>query len=354
MCGWLVSCSCDRVVEAGWGQRENGVVRRLSALVLALTLIGCGASAATTRTSDLSPSTTHARPGLRHVSSTGGSGVSTATAGSVGSPAGPATGKRGAGKIEHVVWIWFENEDQSNIIGNNCCSYLTHLAKRYGSATRYYALGHYSADNYTGATGGIPCCYDDSYRHLSNRSIFRQLPNGQSRSLEESMPSPCDTSNSGAYAVRHNPEAYYVRTLGADCAKYDIRYATASIPDLSAKFTFVVPNLCHDAHDCSTATADRWLAREMPLFMHTPQYKSGSTVIFVTFDEGSSNVSEGSTSPPNNHIPMIVVSPRSSGRDRTQWTHYSLLATTEQIFGLPRLGGAASATTMCGHVGLTC
>jgi hypothetical protein len=253
-----------------------------------------------------------------------------------------------------VVWIWFENEDQSNIIGNNCCGYLTRLAKRYGSATRYYALGHYSADNYTGATGGIPCCYDDSYRQLSNGSIFRQLPNGQSRSLEESMPSPCDTSNSREYAVRHNPEAYYVRTLGPDCAKYDIPYATASIPDLSAKFTFVAPNLCHDAHDCSTATADRWLASEMPLFMHTPQYESGSTVIFVTFDEGSSNVSEGPTSPPNNHIPMIVVSPGSSGRDGTQWTHYSLLATTEQIFGLPKLGGAASATTMCGHFGLTC
>lgn len=330
------------------------MVRRLSAFVLALTLTGCGANAATTRTSDPSPSTTHARPGLRHVSSTSGSGVSTGTAGSVVSPAGPATGKRRAGKITHVVWIWFENEDQTNIVGNDCCSYLTHLATRYGSATRYYAVGHYSADNYTGATGGIPCCYDDSYRHLSNRSIFRQLPNGQSRSLEESMPSPCDTSNSGLYAVRHNPEAYYVRTLGADCANYDIPYATASLPDLSAKFTFVVPNLCHDAHDCSTATADRWLASEMPLFMRTPQYKSGSTVIFVTFDEGSSNVSEGPTSPPNNHIPMIVVSPRSSGRDDTQWTHYSLLATTEQIFGLPKLGGAASATTMCGHFDLTC
>jgi len=330
------------------------VVRRLAALVLALILAGCGASAATTRSSELSPSTTHARPGLRHVSSTSGSGVSTGTAGSVGSPAGLVDGKRGAGKIRHVVWIWFENEDQSNIIGNHCCSYFTHLARRYGNATHYYALGHYSADNYTGATGGIPCCYDDSYHQLSNRSIFRQLPNGQSRSLEESMPSPCDTSNSGEYAVRHNPEVYYVRTLGPDCAKYDIPYATASIPDLSAKFTFVTPNLCNDAHDCSTAIADRWLASEVPLFMHTPQYKAGTTVIFITFDEGSSNVSEGPTSPPNNQIPMIVVSPRSSGQDGTQWTHYSLLATTEQIFGLSKLGGAASARTMCGHFGLTC
>jgi phosphatidylinositol-3-phosphatase len=276
------------------------------------------------------------------------------TGGSVGSTGGSTGGGRGAGKIQHVVWIWFENEDQSNVIGNSCCTYFTQVAKTYGNATNYHALGHYSADNYTGATGGVPCCYDDSYQQLSNQSMFNQLPNGQSRSLEESMPSPCDTSNSGDYAVRHNPEAYYARTLGPDCGKYDIPYMTGSAPDLSAKFTFVAPNLCNDAHDCSTATADRWLAREMPLFMNTPQYRSGSTVIFVTFDEGSSNVSEGPTSPPGNRIPMIVVSPMSSGQDGMLWTHYSLLATTEQIFGLPKLRGAASATTMCGHFGLTC
>jgi acid phosphatase len=332
------------------------LVRRLSAIVvvLTLTLTGCGAGTVTTRTSELPPPTTHARPGLRHGSSTSGSAVSTGTPGSPGSTGGSAGGGSGAGKIQHVVWIWFENEDQSNIIGNNCCTYFTQLAKTYGNATNYHALGHYSADNYTGATGGIPCCYDDSYQQLSNQSIFNQLPNGQSRSFEESMPSPCDTSNSAEYAVRHNPEAYYVRTLGPDCPKYDTPYTTGSTPDLSAKFTFVAPNLCNDAHDCSTATADRWLASEMPLFMNTPQYKSGNTVIFVTFDEGSSNMSQGPTSPPNNRIPMIVVSSKSSGRDGTQWTHYSLLATTEQIFGLAKLGGAASATTMCGHFGLTC
>ena len=124
-------------------------------------------------------------------------------------------------------------------------------------------------------------------------------------------------------------------TLGPDCAKYDTPYTTGSTPDLSAKFTFVAPNLCNDAHDCSTATADRWLASEMPLFMHTPQYKSGNTVIFVTFDEGSSNVSQGPTSPPNNRIPMIVVSPRSSGRDGTQWTHYSLWQRPSRSSGSP-------------------
>ena len=153
-CASVWSRGRDRVIEAGCGWRENGLVRRLSAIVvvLALTLTGCGASAVTTRTSELPPPATHARPGLRHGSSTSGSAVSTGTPGSPGSTGGSAGGGSGAGKIQHVVWIWFENEDQSNIIGNNCCTYFTQLAKAFGNATNYHALGHYSADNYTGAT----------------------------------------------------------------------------------------------------------------------------------------------------------------------------------------------------------
>ena len=169
------------------------------------------------------------------------------------------------------------------------------------------------------------------------------------------MPFPCDPGNSATYAVRHNPEAYFARTLGrGQCARYDTPYRTGSRPDLSAKFTFVTPNLCNDAHNCSAATADRWLAREMPLFMSTPQYRSRTTVIFVTFDESSSSPAQGPTAPPHNRVPMIVVSPGSRGQDATRWTHYSLLATTEQIFGLPKLGRASSAPTMCGHLGLVC
>ena len=33
------------------------------------------------------------------------------------------------------------------------------------------------------------------------------------RSYEESMPSNCDRSDSGEYAVRHNPAVYYLQPL---------------------------------------------------------------------------------------------------------------------------------------------
>ena len=64
---------------------------------------------------------------------------------------------------------------------------------------------------------------------LAAPSLFSQLGRDW-RSLEESMPSPCQRQNSGAYAVRHNPAAYYTRLLPS-CAARDIPLANP--PDLS-------------------------------------------------------------------------------------------------------------------------
>lgn len=48
-------------------------------------------------------------------------------------------------------------------------------------------------------------------------------------------------------------------------------------------------------------------------------------------------------------MPLIVVSPYThTVKDGTLYTHYSLLRTTEQIFGLSPLGNAASANSMLG------
>ncbi len=78
--------------------------------------------------------------------------------------------------------------------------------------------------------------------------------------------------------------------------------------------------------------------------MATPQYQTGSTVIFITWDENA-----GSS---GNQIPCIVISPYTHGvKDATPYTHYSLLRTTEELLGLPLLGNAASANSMLGKFG---
>jgi hypothetical protein len=249
------------------------------------------------------------------------------------------------GGIQHVVWILMENENFGSIVGSGSAPYINSLASTYGLATDYSAISHPSLPNYialtSGSDQGISDDSDPSSHQLNVPSIFSQLPAGASRSLEESMPSSCAAGNSGEYAVRHNPETYYTN-LGTDCSNYDVPLGAA--PDLSARFTFVTPNLIDDMHDGTIADGDNFLKSFVPALMATPQYQAGNTVIFITWDENS-----GST---GNQVPCIVISPYTHGvKDPTPYTHYSLLRTTEELLGLPLLGNAASANSMLGKFG---
>jgi phosphatidylinositol-3-phosphatase len=238
-----------------------------------------------------------------------------------------------------------ENENFGSVIGSGSAPFINSLANSYGLATDYSAISHPSLPNYialtSGSDQGISDDSDPSSHPLDVPSIFSQLPGGVSRSLEQDMPSNCAGGNSGEYAVRHNPETYYTN-LGTDCNNYDV--PLGSVPDLSARFTFVTPNLINDMHDGTLGDGDRFLQGFLPALMATPQYQAGNTAIFITWDENS-----GSS---GNQVPCIVISPYTHGvKDATPYTHYSLLRTTEELLGLPLLGNAASATSMLGKFG---
>lgn len=252
---------------------------------------------------------------------------------------------------EHVVWVWFENKDPSAVIGSVEAPYLTSLAQSCGMATNYAALMHPSLPNYIGATSGdthgvdsneSPAAFD-----LEVPSIFSQLGPAGWRSYQESMTHNCDVTSTGPlYAVKHNPAAYYTNIRDA-CA-------TQNVPleyplDLSAAFTFVTPDLCHDMHDCSVLTGDQWLADFMAEVAATQEFQDGSTAVFITFDED-----EGPKTLPENLVPMVVVAPNvePGTRVRTSYTHYSLLRTTQEMLGLPLLGEARVATSMRGQFNL--
>jgi hypothetical protein len=254
-----------------------------------------------------------------------------------------------AGGYAHVVWIVMENHSYNQIIGNTTSApYINELAQTYGNATQMFAEAHPSLPNYiamtSGSTLGVLDDADPSSHPLDASNIFQQLGN-DARSLEESMPSNCDQTSSGEYAVRHNPEAYYTN-LGTDCSTNDVPLGPT--PDLSAAFTFITPNLCHDMHSNSCtgsgdeiAQGDQWLQSFMPAVFATPEYQAGETVVFLTWDEDNSCL--GCT----NHIPTIVISPTTNSiADAAPYTHYSMLRTTEEILGLPLLGGAQTATSM--------
>jgi phosphatidylinositol-3-phosphatase len=263
-----------------------------------------------------------------------------------GGPCG--TGGRAPGRWDHVVWIVFENKTYSQIVGSADAPYINSIAKECGSAANFHAEAHPSLPNYiamtSGSTQGIGDDDDPSAHPLGVPSIFSQLGGGW-RALEESMPSKCDLSNSGQYAVRHNPAAYYTNTRTA-CHAQDVPLAGA--PNLSARFTFITPNLCHDMHSSSCASdatgqvrvGDQWLAGFLPSVLSSSQYRAGRTAVFITWDED--DYSSGQ------RIATFVVAPSvpRGAAPAARFDHYSLLRTTEQMLGLPAIGQATGAASM--------
>jgi phospholipase C len=241
-----------------------------------------------------------------------------------------------------------ENEAYQSIIGSRSAPYITQLADACGLATNYQAISHPSLPNYLAATSGDTWGVADdsppSAHPIAHASIFSQLAAAGLtwRSYEESMPLNCDPSSPGEYAVKHNPAAYYTG-ITADCQKSDVPF-TAFASDLHRNrlpaFAFVTPNLCDDMHDCPVANGDAWLHRWVPTIIASPPYRSGSTVLIITFDEGT-----GGT----NQVATVVVSPTTppGTRSAERFDHYSLLKTTEQLLGIHTyLAHAHGATSM--------
>ncbi|HEY3020740.1 MAG TPA: alkaline phosphatase family protein [Solirubrobacteraceae bacterium] len=240
---------------------------------------------------------------------------------------------------QHVVWIVFENKNYMDIVGAPDAPYMNAVAAQCGLATNFFAEAHPSLPNYiamtSGSTQGVTGdrSPDEIVPPLAAPSIFSQLGSDW-RALMESMPTNCAASSAGEYAVNHNPAVYYADIAGA-CALQDVPLTDP--PDLSARFTFVMPNKCSAMHDCSVATGDTWLSLFLPKVLDSPEYRSGTTAVFITFDESHGGGGQ--------HIATFIVSPSTpvGAQDATPYSHYSLLRTTEEMLGLPLLGNAAIA-----------
>jgi hypothetical protein len=270
-------------------------------------------------------------------------------------PCGTAT----SATYTHVLWIWMENHSYNTIIGSSQAPYINSLANECGLATNYHNITHPSLPNYVSATSGLPLSKLGPFTPDCNpvpgctttaKSIFAQ---GESwKAYQESMPSNCFKSNSGEYAVRHDPPPYYTTLKG--CKTFDVPYSQLA-SNLSAgklpAFSFVTPNLIDDMHDGTVQQGDTWLSNNLPVILNSSVYTSDHLVVMITWDEGENGTSNNcarNTTDVGCHVATIVVSPTTTAgtKSSTLFNHWSLLRTTEDLLKLPALGKAATSTSM--------
>jgi hypothetical protein len=243
-----------------------------------------------------------------------------------------------APRWRHIVVIAFENHSYDQILGPTApASYFKTLAAECGSATDYQAV-HFprSLPNYLAATGGRTVttsdCQPGPECSSAGGNIFSQLGGREWRTFAESMPTPCDPTNTSLYVPRHAPAVYYTKIPHRVCAR-DMVPLPAHRLRLRRAFTWIAPNLQHDMHDGTPAQASAWLQSFLGGrhgLLHRHPYIDGHTAIFIWFDTASGT---GSVSTP---LPFIVISPSTPARLVTKaFTHYSALRGWESMLHLP-------------------
>jgi acid phosphatase len=244
----------------------------------------------------------------------------------------------------HVVVVIFENKAASRVLGNSRAPYLTALARLGATFSHSYAVTHPSEPNYlalfSGSTQGVT---SDRCPVTLPRTdnLGRQLSAAHRTfaGYSEGMPRPgytgCTGSN-GRYARKHNPWVDF-GTVPASAnrtfAQFPADYAT--LPDVS----FVVPDMCHDMHDCSVATGDAWARRYLAPYVRWA--RAHNSLLIVTFDED-----DGSA---GNRIATFFVGQHTrKGTYAGRIDHYTVLRTIEAMFGLPALGNARHRSPITG------
>ena len=260
--------------------------------------------------------------------------------------------------FNHVFVVIMENHSYGQIIGSSSAPYINGLAKSYGLATNYHAVSHPSLPNYLALTGGstfgitTDCAPSSCPVNAVNLADRIEGAGRTWRAYMESMPSACDVSTSGTYAVKHNPFVYFndIRTNAARCAADDVQYTQLSTDLASASttpnFVWITPNLCNDMHDCSITTGDNWLKANLPTIFNSAAWTGGNSVLFLTWDEDSGTS--------GNQVATLVISPAvpTGFRSSSAYTHYSLLRTIETAWGLASLtGNDSNASPMADFFG---
>ena len=256
----------------------------------------------------------------------------------------PTAGDAAAAPVsrpDHAVVVMLENKDEGDVLREG--PYLASLAASGATLTDMHAETHPSQPNYLALFSGDTQGVDDDRCPLTfdEANLASELTDaghtfaGYSEDLPRAGFTGC---TAGDYARRHSPwtdfstvAAQVNQPLSAMPSDY------AALPTVS----FLIPNLCHDMHNCSIAEGDDWLHQNIDGYAQWA--RTHNSLLVVSFDESESK------SDRDNHIATFAVGQRvAPGPITERADHYRVLRTLEDLYGLPPLGHSADTTAIAG------
>lgn len=270
-------------------------------------------------------------------------------------PTFTATPPRPVPNFQYIAIIMFENKEFGSVIGNPQMPNFNRLAVEYTLLTQYYAIQHPSLPNYIalmgGDTFGIETNCNKCFINATSLPDLIEASGRTWKTYQEDMPEPCFLGSTQLYAQKHNPFVYF------DPIRLDLGRCTRSVVPLTAlqtdiaanvlpNFMFIKPNICNDSHDCSLQVSDAWLTNLLGYLMPALDATGQAYFIAMLFEEGQgSQTCCGLPEPGGGRVPVVLYSPQAKNgfEDSTPYTHYSLLKTISEAWGLQSLGRAAES-----------
>ena len=239
----------------------------------------------------------------------------------------------------HVVVVVEENHSSRGVLGNTAAPYTNWLAANGALMTQSFAVTHPSEPNYlalfSGNTFGLTSDACPVNAGAAPNLASELLAAGYTfGGFAEDLPAVgATTCSAGKYARKHTPWVNFTNVpqgLSVPFSAFNARRDYASLPTVS----FVIPNLDNDMHDGTVAQADRWLQANLSAYANWAKATNG--LLIVTFDEDDDSA--------NNQIPTIFYGAHVPAASHAEpVSHYNVLSTLEEMYGLPKTGLAANA-----------
>jgi len=249
--------------------------------------------------------------------------------------------------FDHVVVVMMENAGADEALAD---SYFSSLRRRAAWFSRYYAITHPSFPNYLAIVAGSTFGFDSDNRPppLKGATITDRLEKKHLswKSYAENYPGGCFLGNGAGsgkltpttpprelYARKHVPLLAFasIQNDPVRCAR--VVSASQFIRDARGgklpNYSFYTPNMFNNGHDTSLETSSKWLRGFMRALEGTIAMRQ-RTLIVVTWDEGANR--------DNRVLTLLLGNVVKPGRYSTTLTHYSLLRTIEDNFGLGTVG----------------
>jgi hypothetical protein len=283
---------------------------------------------------------------------------------------------------DHIVIVVEENKGYDDIVGSASAPYITSLAAQ-GALLTFYSLHHPSQPNYIEFFAGTnevapnhPVCDDtcllepSSVPSLGGALKAKGLTFG---GYAEGLPvlgaggrliRICQVRGRN-YVLKHCP---WIDFSDVDEGQsFDFTRFPSEDAGFSAlpRVAMVTPNLVDDMHSLALGQSgdipekvkngDQWLQARLSAYARWAM--THNSLLVITWDENSDmQYTVSSTNcpvmkPPANRIATVVVGENvkpGSGRDGSSYSHYDLLRTIEDMYGLPHLGHSEGAKDITG------